>query len=582
MKIARSVLALALLTTAALGQETATSQSTTQPVSRGEVLKFSYTAAVGSVFTGTAREVWVYVPREYDPAKLAKGACLLVDQDGVQFHGPAVFDRLIAEGSMPVTIGVFVAPGKIAAASANALPRFNRSYEFDGMSGEYAKFLLTEILPWVETKTASDGRAIHLSKDPNDRAIIGSSSGAIAAFTAAWERPESFHRVFTSIGTFVDLRGGNVYPSLIRKFEPKPLRVFLQDGSNDHNHYGGDWWMANQEMERALTFAGYEVNHVYGTGGHDHVQADEIFPEAMKWLWKDWPAEVKVGAGSEQLQQVLIPGEGWTVVRAGLHSTDGPNANEKGEVIFNDGVQTYAIDAGGAVRENIKGDAKKNGAAFGPDGRWYTTAGDKLIAYDVGGAASTIAEDVRGNDLVIGHNGDIYLTESVTKPAEVHRLWLFKHKADGTYDKILADAGLKDPDGVTLSPDQTLLYLNDYRSHWVYSFTVLPDGTLANKQRFYDLYVRDADDDAGADGMRVDRDGRLWVSTRAGIQVCDQAGRVVAIVPTPNGRVSNLCFGGAKFDVLYATCGDKVFGRRLKVQGANAWDVAIKPAPPKL
>jgi gluconolactonase len=582
MKIARSVLALALVTGVAFGQEAGTSQPAGQPVVRGEVFKFSYTAPATSVFPGTVRDVSVYVPQQYDPAKLPNGACLLVDQDGVQFHGPTVFDRLIAEGAMPVTIGVFVAPGKIAAASANALPRFNRSYEFDGLSADYANFLLKEILPLIETKTASDGRPIRLSHDPNDRAIIGSSSGAIAAFTAAWERPDSFHRVFTSIGTFVDLRGGNIYPSLIRKFEPKPLRVFLQDGSNDHNHYGGDWWMANQEMERALTFAGYEVNHVYGTGGHDHVQADEIFPEAMKWLWAGWPAEVKVGMGSEQLQQVLIPGEEWTLVREGLRSPDGPNANGKGEVFFNAGVQTYKIDAGGEIQESFKGEAKKVGAAFGPDGHWYAAAGDKLIAYDEVGAMTTIAEGIRGNDLVIGHNGDVYVTESFTKPTEVHNLWLFHRKADGTFEKTLADTGLKDPDGVALSPDQTLLYLNDYRSHWVYSFTVQADGTLANKQRFYDLYVRDAEDDAGADGMRVDRDGRLWVSTQAGIQVCDQAGRVVAIVPTPNGKVSNLCFGGANFDVLYATCGDKVFKRRVKVQGANAWDVAIKPAPPKL
>ena len=191
-------------------------------------------------------------------------------------------------------------------------------------------------------------------------------------------------------------------------------------------------------------------------------------------------------------------------------------------------MQTYKIDANGEIQESFKGEAKKVGAAFGPDGRWYTAAGDKLIAYDEAGTVATIAEGIRGNDLVIGHNGDLYVTESFTKPSEVHNLWLFKRKADGTFEKTLADTGLKDPDGVALSPDQTLLHLNDYRSHWVYSFTIQADGTLTNKQRFYDLYVRDAEEDAGADGMRVDRDGRLWVSTRAGIQVCDQAGRVVA------------------------------------------------------
>ena len=124
--------------------------------------------------------------------------------------------------------------------------------------------------------------------------------------------------------------------------------------------------------------------------------------------------------------------------------------------------------------------------------------------------------------------------------------------------------------------------MDDYRSHWVYSYEVQSDGSLAFKQKFYDLYVPDSADDAGADGMRVDRDGRLYVSTRVGIQVCDQAGRVICIIPTPNGRVSNLCFGGAAFDVLFATCGARIYARKVKVHGALSFQPPIKPAPPKL
>jgi sugar lactone lactonase YvrE len=144
------------------------------------------------------------------------------------------------------------------------------------------------------------------------------------------------------------------------------------------------------------------------------------------------------------------------------------------------------------------------------------------------------------------------------------------------------DTGLKLANGITLSPDQSLLYVDDTRSHWVYSYVIQPDGTLADKQRYYWLHERDVDDDSGADGMRADRDGRLYVTTRMGIQVCDQAGRVQCILPTPNGRVANLCFGGEKFDTLFATCGDKVFKRKLNVTGANAWAEPNKPAPPRL
>ncbi len=226
---------------------------------KGEVTKYTFNSS--KIFPGTTRDYWVYVPKQYDGTK---PACLHVNQDGIGFGAPAVFDRLIDAKEMPVTIGVFVRPGVVKATSPSALDRFNRSYEYDGLGDNYARFLIEELLPEVETKTTADGRKIKLSTDGNDRAIAGSSSGAIAAFTVAWERPDSFRRVFSAIGTYVGLRGGNVYPTLIRKYEPKPIRVFLQDGSNDNNIYGGDWWMANQEMERALAFAGYEVNHAWG------------------------------------------------------------------------------------------------------------------------------------------------------------------------------------------------------------------------------------------------------------------------------------------------------------------------------
>jgi gluconolactonase len=223
----------------------------------GEVKKYSFENS--KIFPGTVRNYWIYVPRQYDPAR---PACLYVNQDGVQFKAPAVFDNLIAHHEMPVTIGVFVMPGRVKANSPDALDRFNRSYEYDGLGDNYARFLLDELLPEVERHTASDGRPIRFSKNPNDRGIGGSSSGAICAFTAAWERPDAFRRVFSSIGTYVDKRGQNSYQVLIRKTEARPLRVFLQDGSNDLNLVGGDWFLANQEMLSALEFSGYEVNHI--------------------------------------------------------------------------------------------------------------------------------------------------------------------------------------------------------------------------------------------------------------------------------------------------------------------------------
>jgi sugar lactone lactonase YvrE/enterochelin esterase-like enzyme len=546
-------------------------------VPKGELTR--YTFEESKIFPGTVRDYWVYVPRQYDPAR---PVCVHVNQDGVQFNAPEVFDRLIQNKEMPPVIGVFVRPGVVKATRDSALDRFNRSYEYDGLGDNYARFLLDELLPEVAKKTTSDGRPIRLSHDGNDRAIAGSSSGAIAAFTAAWERPDAFRRVFSAIGTFVGLRGGNVYPTLIRKTEPKPLRIFLQDGSADQNIYGGDWWMANQEMERALVFAGYEVDHAWGDGGHNGKHATAIFADAMRWLWKDWPGPIKTGLGSRQLQDILIPGEDWTLVGEGYAFTEGPAASPDGEVFFNDvrESKTYKINHDGRPGIFLSDSKGGNGQAFGPRGMLYAVAAgaEQVVAYDDDGDMTPVASGFRGNDLVVRYDRSIYVTNPSRDPNEPSKVWHID--ADGT--KRVVDTGLRFANGVALSPDQSLLYVADSRTHWVYSYQIRPDGSLANKQRYYHLHVPDTADDAGADGMRVDRDGRLYVATRMGIQVCDQAGRVNAIIPTPNGKVSNLCFGGPKFDTIYATCGDRVYKRKVKVQGAQAFDPPLKPAPPRL
>lgn len=567
----------ASLTTIALTSSVAQEPKKAEPsanVPKGEVLKFRFSTS--KIFPGTVRDYWVYVPKQYDPAK---PACLYVNQDGVQFNAPAVFDQLIEKKEMPVTIGVFITHGKVKAPDEKALDRFNRSYEYDGLGDNYARFLLEEILPEVEKQKASDGREIKLSKDGNDRCIGGSSSGAICAFTAAWERPDSFRRVFSAIGTFVGLRGGNEYPTLIRKFEPKPIRVFLQDGSKDNNIYGGDWWMANQEMERALTFAGYEVNHVWGDGGHNGKHATELFPEAMKWLWKDWPKPVAVGKGSKQLQDILIPGEEWKLVGEGYSFTEGPAVNAKGEVFFNDvgKSKTYKIDLDGKLslfRENTD---RGDGQAFGPDGMLYTVAGgiDKVVKVDAEGKVHPFADGFRGNDIVVLKNGSAYVTHPGWNGTDPSQVWCISPKGE----KKVVDKGLRFSNGITTSPDQTLLYVADSRTHWVYSYQIQPDGSLLHKQKYYHLHVPDTADDSGADGLRVDRDGRLWVATRFGLQVCDQLGRVNCVIPTPNGKVSNLTFGGAEMNVLYATCGDKVYRRKVKVKGAPAFLEPLKPTP---
>ncbi|HEV2424731.1 MAG TPA: alpha/beta hydrolase-fold protein, partial [Terriglobia bacterium] len=269
------------------------------------------------IFPGTTRDYWVYVPAQYSPQK---PACLMVFQDGGGFikedgreRAPIVFDNLIAKHDMPVTVGIFIDPGVLKASSPDQQDRFNRSFEYDGMSDRYARFLLEEIIPEV-------AKHYNLSTDPNDRAIAGLSSGGICAFTVAWNRPDAFHRVLSFIGSFTDLRGGDVYPALIRKTEPKPLRVFLQDGSHDLNIYAGDWWLSNQSVASALGFAGYDVKFVTGDKDHDMDQGGAILPDALRWLWRDYPqpiakpAPVRSGLGNTA---IFDPASDWTLVSDG-------------------------------------------------------------------------------------------------------------------------------------------------------------------------------------------------------------------------------------------------------------------------
>ncbi len=552
-------------------------QPTAKSAPKGEVIHFTFDKS--KVFPGTVRDCSIYVPQQYDPKT---PACVYVNQDGIQFNAPRVFDELIHQKQIPVLIGVFVTLGRVKAPTPKALDRFNRSYEYDGLGDAYARFLLEELLPEVEKKTTADGRAIRLSRNANDRAIGGSSSGAVCAWTAAWERLDGFSRVFSAIGTYVGLRGANCYPTLIRKFEPKPIRIFLQDGKNDLNIYGGDWWMANQEMERSLRFAGYEVNHEWGDGGHSGEHATKIFPAAMCWLWKDWPAPVKAGLGSSQLQKILIPDARWELVSKGYKFTEGPAVNAQGEVFFNDVPEskTFKVGLDGKVSVFLKDTKKGDGQAFGPDGRLYSVAGgaDQILAYDAEGKSTVIAEGFRGNDIVVRHDGGIYVTHPGWNGRDPSKVWYVSPKGE----KKVVDAGLKFSNGITLSPDQSLLYVSDTGSHWVYSYQIKPDSSLTCKQKFYHLQVPDTADDSGADGMRTDRDGRLYVATRMGIQVCDQAGRVNCIIPTPNGRIANLCFGGKDFSTIFAACGDRVYKRRVKVVGALPFQAPIKPKPPRL
>jgi len=252
-------------------------------VPHGVVTKLSFTNS--TVYPGTARDYWVYVPAQYDAGT---PAAVMVFQDGGsyvnvnsngQFRAPTVFDNLIAKKEMPVTIGIFINPGKVPATEEGGRARDNRSFEYDSLGDAYAKFLLQEILPEV-------GRSYNLTRDPEQRAIGGISSGGICAWTVAWERPDAFRKVLSHVGSFTNIRGGHVYPALLRKTEKKPIRVFLQDGAKDLDNLHGNWPLANQEMAASLKFAGYDYKFEFGTEGHNGKHGGAILPESLRWLWR--------------------------------------------------------------------------------------------------------------------------------------------------------------------------------------------------------------------------------------------------------------------------------------------------------
>ena len=236
------------------------------------------------IFPGTSRDYYLYVPAQYDGST---PAALMVFQDGHQYIHPereyrvaTVFDNLIHAGEMPVTIGLFINPGH----KGDEVPKSpwksnNRSFEYDSLGDQYARFLIQELIPEIA------GR-YKLTEDREMRAICGVSSGGICAWTAAWERPDYFSKVLSHIGSFTNIRGGHVYPSLIRKTEAKPIRIFLQAGSNDLDNQHGNWPLANQQMAAALKFKGYDYRFVLGDGGHTHKHGGALLPESLRWLWR--------------------------------------------------------------------------------------------------------------------------------------------------------------------------------------------------------------------------------------------------------------------------------------------------------
>ena len=248
-----------------------------------------HTLAPGRFYPGTPHNYQIYVPAQYDAARPAP---FMIFLDGNGYAGeairvPVVFDNLIHAGQMPVTVGIFINPGIFEPAETSAQPRRNRSFEYDTLSDQYARFLIEEMLPEV-------GRSYKLTDDLDRRAVCGISSGGICAFTVAWARPDAFRKVLSHVGSFTNIRGGHVYPQLVKDSPKKPIRIHMQDGTNDNRRPENplrDWYLQNKLMHEALKEKGYDVKYVLGDGPHNSQHGGAILPDSLRWLWRSGEAE---------------------------------------------------------------------------------------------------------------------------------------------------------------------------------------------------------------------------------------------------------------------------------------------------
>ena len=546
------------------------------PAGRVEAFEFDES----KVFPGTTRGGWIYIPAQYDGSK---PAALMVFQDGHEYRSekgsqrvPVVFDNLIAKGEMPVTIGVFLNPGHRgtnAPAAAGWGNRNNRSFEYDSLGADYSRFLLDEVLPFVKAKFG-----VKVTDDPELRAIGGMSSGAICAFTVAWERPDQFRKVLSQIGSFVNIRGGHVYPALIRKTERKPIRVFLQDGVNDLNNLHGDWPLANREMVSALTFAGYDTKFVLGDGSHSGKHGGVILPDALRWLWRPVvrPADPSTNNwnGDEALNKILAGGgldAPWEKVGEGYGFTDGACGDAQGNFYFSDLPKgtVYRVAADSTKPEPwLENGPRISGLKFGPDGRLYAaTQGEKqkIIAIDPSTKAITdIAVDVKPNDLIVSKHGWVYYTDTAAGQLQAVPI-----SANSMPRPRVVAGGIVKPNGIALMPSQDILVVSEYGGTNVWSYVVNADGSLSAGERYMTLVVPPDRKDSGGDGSTVDALGRTYVTSYAGIQMFDWTGRLGGVIAKPTGKgIVSCAFAGPGKSYLYVCASDAVYRRKTLTQAA--------------
>jgi gluconolactonase len=573
-------------------------------VPKGTVTKF--VLAPGKDYPGTPHNCALYVPAQYDASKPTP---FMIFLDGSQALGdsmrvPVVLDNLIAKHDLPPMIAIFVDPGILPVVSDADQNRYNRIYEYDSLTPRFSDFLLNELIPEV-------AKTYNLSKNPDDRGLSGVSTGAVGAFAAAWNRPNQFHRVLSLIGTYVAFKGADTLPALVRRTEPKPIRIFMQDGSADHiapaepygTSFAGSWPINNQVMYEALEFAGYDVKLVMGTDGHSTKQGGAILPDALRWLWKDYPAPVVVHEPPAEQQpgrdpsasvfSTIFVDKPWQQIGVDHDSITSLTADASGNAYFASvAIGTNRVDPQGKMTQFVQPPNDASILRIGASNRLYAyspSTGDIVSSSTATGVASdqkTIVHNLRGLiDFVVTGSGSIYFLDRSTVTISV--IDAAGHRRVALPWAEMADE-MPAPEGLALSPDQSVLVVTDADSRYCWSFQIAADGTLQNGEPFYRLEQPETTMLAWQSNTRgaiEDTTGMVYFATPLGIQVSMQNGRMAEILNPPvpgGGPLTAITFAGiGDQSWLYAAQDGKLFRRPVKVTGANAWTI-VKPPKPTL
>lgn len=569
----------------------------------------------GKLFPGTPHNYQIYVPAQYDASRPIASMIFL---DGSGYAGnnvrvPVVLDNLIAKRDVPPMIAIFIDPGVMPARSEEAQNRYERIFEYDSLTPRFANFLLDQLIPEV-------GRQYNLSTDPNDRGIAGISTGGVGAFVAAWNRPDQFRRVITWVGSFGNFRGADRLPGLIRRTEPRPIRVFMQTGRQDLVNYAGSWYLQNPAMAAALEFAGNDVKIELGEDGHSNRHGASILPDTLRWLWRDYPQPIAVhepepGAGRGIFAQLVprrdvvpppptpppaaVPPAGrgagprgavysliyrdkpWEQVGDTYPSAVSPAMDKDGNVYFADPASNriYKADAERRVSVFKEHAAGARALRVGADGRVYATqrAARRLVSYGPAGDEKIVAQNIQADDLALTKNGAIYFVDTAQKTV-------------GCIDergqrRIVYNGGeIMSPSGLTLTPDQAMVLVADGMDRYQWSFQIAADGALVNGEPFQRVEMPEEGLFSGVGALAVDSLGYLWATSAMGIQVCEQPGRCSNILNKPEfsgAPMTGIAFGGRDRTWLYVTQGGKLFRRETRRTGVAAWQ-PVKPPQPGL